>query len=170
MPQDEELKRCLIADDVRASREILRAWLCQCRFECTVTSNGEEAWKAIHENPPDLLVTDIEMPDCSGLELLQRIRHHTSPRIKSIPVLVVTSLHDGQMREAVQRLGGNGLLVKPLDKGSTFSVVLEVLVAGLKPGELVVSETHDCSPRDGLVSPTLRRLLQTVAANEERRK
>lgn len=167
MPNLEQPKRCVIADDVRASRELLRTWMCDSRFECTTATNGLEAWDAICREPPDIVITDIEMPHCCGLELLQRVRADESSQIQSIPVLVVTSLHDGQIQKTIQRLGGNGLLAKPLDQYSTYAVVQAVLSAGDEQTALIVSDPNGKNYGDGLVSPTFRRLIKPLLTDRD---
>ncbi|QDS90752.1 hypothetical protein EC9_49680 [Rosistilla ulvae] len=167
MPNLEQTKRCVIADDVRASREILRSWLCDCQFECVLAADGDEAWEAIQREPPDLLITDIEMPNCCGLKLLQRVRADPSPQIHSIPVVMITSLHDGQIEQTIERLGGNGLLAKPLDQYSTYAIVLAVLAAaGTDQEKLIVSDPNGKISGDGLVSPTFRRLLKPLFSSD----
>ncbi|TWU48361.1 response regulator [Rubripirellula reticaptiva] len=159
-------KRCVIADDVRASRKTVSAWLRQNEFECTEVEDGLLAWDAICEQPPDLLVTDLEMPNLCGLELLEKVRHAENEQIRQIPVLVMTSLRDGQTLNVVRSLGGSGLLHKPLDMQATLSVILN-LVAGhdnIRSYSQCVGDAG--SPIDGAISPTLRRLLKTVAKHE----
>ncbi len=159
-------KRCVIADDVRASRDTVGSWLGECGFECSLAENGQRAWELMNEQPPDLLVTDLEMPILCGLELLEKTRQATDQRICKIPVLIMTSLRDGQTLKIVRQMGGDGLLQKPLDKLATLSLILDLVSGrvgeqfGLHPGEDEGVEDH------GLISPTLRRLLKTVAKNE----
>ncbi|QDV71212.1 Response regulator MprA [Rosistilla carotiformis] len=163
MPTPEQPKRCVIADDVRASREVLRSWLTDCHFECILAHDGDQAWEAIENHPPDLLITDIEMPHCCGLELLRRVRAASSAEIQSIPVLVITSLHDSQIQPTIQRLGGNGLLTKPLDQYSTYVTVLAVLAPETDQESFIVSDPDGKITGDGLVSPTFRRLLKPLS-------
>ncbi|TWU31145.1 response regulator [Novipirellula artificiosorum] len=103
MPNSAPPKRCVIADDVRASREIVGKWRRACGFECRVAENGQVAWELIKEQPSDLLVTDLEMPELCGLELLEKTRQAGDESIRKMPVLVMTSLHDGQTLNIVQR-------------------------------------------------------------------
>ncbi|WP_197454299.1 response regulator [Stieleria varia] len=158
----------MIADDVRASRETVATWMQECGFQCTLAKNGLQAWQAICHQPPDLLITDLEMPGLCGLELLERIRQSDYEPISSVPVLVMTSLRDGQTLTIVQQMGGDALLQKPLCKQSTLSVVLD-LVAGDHASRRVVHPLDDSVVTgSGVISPTLRRLLKTVAKSERR--
>ncbi|GEM_PF-1483856 len=159
-------KRCVIADDVRASRELLQGWLVDSGFECSLAVDGTNAWELIQEQPPDLVLTDIQMPNCSGLELIQKMRRSSCSTLRSIPVLVMTSLHDDEIQRVVQELGGNGLLAKPLDRHSTYSVVLNLLSEGLSGDQLIVNDPQHRTSGNGCISPTLRRLIRAVAIKE----
>jgi len=147
---------------------MLSSWLSQCGMHCVVAGTGEQAWQQIQEHPPHLVITDIEMPCGSGLELLLSIRRHPDPAIHQIPVLVMTSLLDGQTERTVQQFGGDGLLIKPLDRESVYSVVLELLASrSLHVLSKEPQEPDDGAPeKDGPISPTLRRLLRVVAQQE----
>lgn len=167
MTETEPLKQCVVADDVRASRETVGAWLRECGFDCTLAENGQQAWGLICKRPPDLLVTDLEMPVLCGLKLLHAIRQCEQESISKLPVLVMTSLRDAQTLEIVQQFGGDGLLQKPLDKLATLSVVLN-LVAERRVLRRVRFSGDDSSVQGiGVISPTLRRLLKSVANNEQ---
>ncbi len=159
-------KRCVIADDVRASRESVGNWLKECAFECKLAENGQQAWEMILDQPPDLIITDLEMPYLCGLELLERTRQSDDDRISEVPVLVMTSLRDAQTCDIVRKLGGDGLLLKPLDKHTTFSMILD-LVSGRHSFPGFVQPGDEANVQgSGVVSPTLRRLLKTVADKE----
>lgn len=164
MNQLDQTKRCVIADDTRAFRELIARWLRSCHFRCELAENGLQAWELIETEPPDLLVTDLEMPKLCGLELLERIRQADQKSIRKLPVLVMTSLQDGQTLNIVRSIGGNGLLHKPLDRQATLSVVLN-LVAGKHALDRINDPDPKCpSGQNGVISPTLRRLLSTVAS------
>ncbi|MBB1087119.1 response regulator transcription factor [Lysobacter sp. SG-8] len=71
-------------------------------------ADGEAAWRAVQAHAPDLLVTDIEMPGLTGLELAQRIqRHGLATRV----VIVTTFARAGYLRRALEA-GVTGYLLK----------------------------------------------------------
>ena len=71
-------------------------------------ADGEEAWRELQRLKPDLLVTDIEMPGLTGLELAQRIRRHELP----VKVVIVTTFaRPGYLRRALDA-GVSGYLLK----------------------------------------------------------
>jgi DNA-binding response OmpR family regulator len=58
-------------------------------YEVEITTDGEEAWNAIQNRKPDLLITDCQMPRLTGLELIGRLRNN--PQTADIPVFMLTA-------------------------------------------------------------------------------
>jgi DNA-binding response OmpR family regulator len=82
-------KRILLCDD---EIHILRAMefkLKKAGYEVEITADGEEAWNAIQNCKPDLLITDCQMPRLTGLELIGRLRNN--PQTADIPVFMLTA-------------------------------------------------------------------------------
>ena len=82
-------KRILLCDD---EIHILRAMEFKLKkggYEVEITCDGEEAWEAIQNRKPDLLITDCQMPRLSGLELIDRLRNN--PQTADIPVFMLTA-------------------------------------------------------------------------------
>ena len=73
-----------------------------------VAGDGEEAWRELQRTSPDLLVTDIEMPGLTGLELAQRIQRHG---LAMKVVIVTTFARAGYLRRALDA-GVQGYLLK----------------------------------------------------------
>jgi two-component system response regulator DesR len=102
--------RVLLAEDQAMVRGALTALL---RLEPDIdvigtAADGEEAWRAVQQLKPDLLVTDIEMPGITGLELAQRVQRHELP---SKVVIVTTFARAGFLRRALDA-GVSGYLLK----------------------------------------------------------
>ncbi|MGH8171773.1 MAG: response regulator transcription factor [Rhodanobacteraceae bacterium] len=102
--------RVLLAEDQAMVRGALTALL---KLESDIdvvgtAADGEEAWRALQQLKPDLLVTDIEMPGLTGLELAQRVQRHELP----IKVVIVTTFaRAGFLRRALDA-GVSGYLLK----------------------------------------------------------
>jgi DNA-binding NtrC family response regulator len=73
----------LVVDDQLKPRRLLIDELEDAGFDVSEASDGEEAWERFRSAPPDLVITDMMMPRCDGLELLRRIRIHSE-----VPVIV----------------------------------------------------------------------------------
>ena len=102
--------RVLLAEDQALVRGALSALL---RLEPDIdvvgtAADGEEAWRAVQHFKPDVLVTDIEMPGLTGLELAQRMQRHELP---CKVVIVTTFARPGFLRRALEA-GVGGYLLK----------------------------------------------------------
>jgi two-component system response regulator DesR len=102
--------RVLIAEDQAMVRGALSALL---RLESDLdvigsAANGEEAWTLIERDKPDILVTDIEMPKLTGLELAQRIRDRS---VDCKVIILTTFARPGFLRRALDA-GVGGYLLK----------------------------------------------------------
>ncbi len=94
-----------------------------------VARDGEEAMRRVEaweqgELPPLLVLLDLKLPMVDGLDILRRIKEH--PRLRSIPVVVLTtSSEDSDMRSAY-RLGANSYIVKPVSFDNFMEVVAQI--------------------------------------------
>lgn len=83
-------KRILIVDDEPLVLRVLRLALEKAGYTVETQPNGLAALESIVDSPPDVMITDIEMPEISGKELCQRIEQDFPNR--SFPIFVATSL------------------------------------------------------------------------------
>ncbi|MBB1060897.1 response regulator transcription factor [Marilutibacter spongiae] len=102
--------RVLLAEDQAMVRGALSALLgLEADIEVVeAVADGEAAWRALQRHAPDLLVTDIEMPGLTGLELAQRVQRHELP---TRVVIVTTFARAGYLRRALDA-GVTGYLLK----------------------------------------------------------
>ena len=104
----------LIVDDSPAMRSFIRRVLDLSGLEvglCLEASNGEEALRLLEDNWVDAVLTDINMPQMDGEELLRRMSVHEV--LRSIPVLVVsTDRTEGRIQKMLT-LGAKGYVTKP---------------------------------------------------------
>ena len=108
----DENKTILVVDDMKPMRNILSFSLRKYGYEVNVTSSGNEALKyAFDENPLDLILLDINMPDINGYEVLKKLRE--SEVTKHIPIIFLTA--EGQKRDIQKGIaaGVNDYVVKP---------------------------------------------------------
>lgn len=82
-------KRVLVAEDNPALGLVLRLHLEHAGFEVTLARNGREAWNCLQTQAFDLLVTDQQMPEMSGVELCVRMRQVDN--LSGIPVVMLTA-------------------------------------------------------------------------------
>ncbi|HAX80387.1 MAG TPA: hybrid sensor histidine kinase/response regulator [Cyanobacteria bacterium UBA11372] len=81
-------KRILVVDDSITVREVERKLLENNGYEVEIAINGMEAWNAIRTNEYNLVITDVDMPRMTGIELVSNIK--SNPNLKSIPAIVVS--------------------------------------------------------------------------------
>jgi len=100
----------VIADDHAAVRKSLRL-LVECDASLQLVgeaADGLEAVRAVHALHPDLLLTDIKMPQMTGLEVLQYLRNEKNP----VAIIILSNHSEPLYVEAAMRLGANGFVAK----------------------------------------------------------
>jgi two-component system, chemotaxis family, chemotaxis protein CheY len=106
--------KILVVDDFSTMRRIVRNLLVELGFTNTCISEAEDgnaALAALRANPFDMVVTDWNMPNMTGIELLRAIRADAG--LKSMPVLMVTAENNRDQIIAAAQSGVNGYIVKP---------------------------------------------------------
>lgn len=102
--------KVLLAEDSHFYRNVEKTYLIEEGFEVIEAEDGQQALDLLKENPVDLVVTDVEMPNMNGFELTMAIR--ADPKIAHIPVIAVTSLSDDNARAEGRKAGVDSYLVK----------------------------------------------------------
>ncbi|MBV8444969.1 MAG: response regulator [Candidatus Dormibacteraeota bacterium] len=105
------MPRILIADDEPRLVHIVSMYLSMEGFEVAGAADGLEALRLLEREPFDLVLLDVMMPRCDGIEVLRRMR--AEPRTRDIPVLVFTSLSGDADVERARLAGANRLITKP---------------------------------------------------------
>lgn len=106
--------RILIVDDEPMARILIIQYLKHIDAEIIEAANGAEAVDIITKGktPPHLIISDIEMPNMTGLEMLAQLQKR--PETRAIPVIIVSGKHGMEVREDVYALGGKDFLTKNL--------------------------------------------------------
>jgi two-component system KDP operon response regulator KdpE len=100
--------RILIVDDERQITRVLRTSLQSSGYEVTVANNGMEAFDLFHSVAPDLVITDLAMPEMDGIELTRAIR-----RIAETPIIVLSVREQETMKVAALDEGADDYVTKP---------------------------------------------------------
>src|SRR5438093_2430304 len=99
-----------VEDDVASGR--LVKWIAEKEgYIVDVVTTGRESLKALSGAPPDLILTDLNLPDTSGLELLPKLRE----KLPEAPVIVVTASESIQDVITAMKRGAIDYLTKPID-------------------------------------------------------
>jgi PleD family two-component response regulator len=104
--------RILVVDDEPLSRHVLQAAVEQLGHQWTAAENGRAAWQCFNQDRPDVLITDLLMPEVDGLELCRRVRADT--RAGYTYIILVTVL--GERQDIVRGMdaGADDYLIKPV--------------------------------------------------------
>lgn len=122
--------RVLFVEDTRFFREHVTRTLRDAGFQVTAAADGDLAWQELGQDGAtfDIVVTDVQMPNCDGLELTRRIRR--SERHRGLPVVALTSLSSAEDEAEGHKAGIDVYLIK-LDDAALVQAVTEH--AGGKP-------------------------------------
>jgi CheY-like chemotaxis protein len=127
-------KRVLVVEDNLAMRAVVRFNLQRAGFEVTVATDGLDGWRALegHPKPIDIVVSDEQMPEMTGLELCRRMRD--DERFAQVPLILLTAKGFELDAESLRReLGVVRLMAKPF---SPRELVLAVNDALATAGEI----------------------------------
>ncbi|HYU02976.1 MAG TPA: response regulator, partial [Jatrophihabitantaceae bacterium] len=119
-------RRILVVDDALTVRELQRSILERAGFDVRVANDGKQALSRLAEEPSDLVLTDIEMPNMDGFGLTEAIRAH--PSLTNIPVLILSSRSSETDRQRGLEAGADGYIIKSgFDEGSLLAAVNRLL-------------------------------------------
>jgi two-component system chemotaxis response regulator CheY len=120
------MKNVLIVEDSKAIRSMIRVSLEEDgNFFAVEAGNGFEALKTLPTRRFDLVITDINMPDINGLELIGFVK--SNPEYKDIPLIIVSTEKSDEDKKRGMALGASGYVVKPFTKKDLMSMVKSVL-------------------------------------------
>ncbi|MGA7801288.1 MAG: response regulator [Gammaproteobacteria bacterium] len=117
MDSDRAATRVLVVDDSRLMRVAARRILAK-HYDVVEAESGQAAWDLLHMDPRvRVTVSDLSMPELDGLGLLQRLRQCDQPRLRNMPVIIVTGAEDDdvQTKKAVFAAGASDFIHKPFD-------------------------------------------------------
>ncbi|MGE0546363.1 MAG: response regulator [Kofleriaceae bacterium] len=106
--------RALVVDDSRAIREAMTSMLGREGWIVDVAEDGARALHMTRQIKYDLLVTDLEMPELDGFELIERLR--SDERFKLTPIVIITSRANPEHRRRAKDLGVRALVAKPITR------------------------------------------------------
>jgi two-component system chemotaxis sensor kinase CheA len=121
-------RRILVVDDALTVRELQRSILERADFSVRVAADGLQALSLLSEEPSDLVLTDIEMPNMDGFALTEAIR--SDAELANIPVLILSSRSNDADRQRGLDVGADGYIVKSgFDEGALLTAVDRLLGA-----------------------------------------
>lgn len=121
--------KVLAIDDSRTIRALVRRVMEDAGFSCVLAADGVQGVARFSEDPPDVVITDINMPNMDGYAVIHSIR---GGGVNSdVPILVLTTESAPHLKARAREAGATGWIVKPFDDAAIISVVRRVTGARL---------------------------------------
>lgn len=115
----------MAADDSASMRQMVSFTLKQEGYEVIEAVDGSDALSKLNTKPIDMLITDLNMPNVDGFELIKQVR--ANPKCKFIPIIMLTTESQGDKKQKGKSLGATGWIVKPFKPEQLVAVVKKVL-------------------------------------------
>jgi chemosensory pili system protein ChpA (sensor histidine kinase/response regulator) len=131
MPEPETALRILVVDDSLSVRQVLAGLVRRAGWTAMLARDGLEALEMLQRETtlPDLIFSDVEMPRMDGYELTSTVK--ADPKLKSVPVVFITSRAGEKHRRRGFEVGAAGYLVKPFDEQALLALIYRLL--GVRP-------------------------------------
>ena len=158
-------QRILVVDDSPFIHELVRDILSDAGYDVERAMNGHEAMVSIGQNPPDLVLLDIIMPEMSGYQVCRLIR--SDKRLMNLPVVMMTAKDTQKDRFWGLEVGADAYITKPIEQDELLSTISELLeefrapVTPVSEAELTTEVLKDRA--DDILE---RKLLELTIINE----
>jgi len=117
-------KKILAVDDSKTMRDMVSFTLKGAGYDVLVADDGVNALSALVGEEVDLIITDVNMPNMNGIELVQKLRG--DPRFRATPILILTTESDDSLKQQGRAAGATGWIVKPFVPEKLLKVVGKV--------------------------------------------
>ncbi|NTV14364.1 MAG: response regulator [Desulfobulbaceae bacterium] len=128
-------QRILAVDDQSFVADMAALCLTESGYECDVAASAQQALALLGQNKYDLMITDVMMPDMSGIELLGQVKMH----FPNLAVLMATGVNDRKTAIQAIQLGAYGYLIKPFSLNEFL-----INVANALERARLTRESRDC--------------------------
>jgi pilus assembly protein CpaE len=140
--------KVLVVDDEPSVRKLIQRYLGDHGYEVDVADNGADGWAAARDGAPDLILSDVAMPEMDGYELVRMVRRN--PATAAIPIILLSANRGSEAMVEGYRSGADDYIAKPVD--------VEVLRHKI---DALVRRSHAGS---GAPAPVLGRLVCVTSA------
>jgi len=117
--------RILTVDDSASVRMTTKIALTNAGYSVTEAVDGAEGLSKAKSDSFDLVVTDLNMPNMNGLEMIEELRK--SPAHTGLPIIFLTTESDGGLKTRAKAAGATGWMTKPFDPEQLVKIVRKVL-------------------------------------------
>ncbi len=117
-------KKILAVDDSKTMRDMVSFTLKGAGYEVVEAEDGKAALSKLTAGKVDAVITDLNMPNMNGFELIRALR--ANPAYKFTPILMLTTEGDSAKKEEGKSAGATGWIVKPFNPEKLIEVVKKV--------------------------------------------
>ncbi len=117
----------MVVDDSATVRQVLQMTLIQAGYEVIEAVDGENAIELFQNNKIDMLMTDLNMPNMNGIDLIKQIRQNKDNRF--MPIVMLTTESQPERKKEGKDAGASGWLTKPFKPEQLLSIVKMVCPA-----------------------------------------
>jgi two-component system, chemotaxis family, chemotaxis protein CheY len=118
-------KTIMTVDDSPSMRQMITFTLKEAGYEVIEAADGQEALKKLNTEKADMLITDLNMPNMDGIELIKALRQLQDYRF--IPIIMLTTESEESKKKAGKEAGATGWLIKPFKPPQLTAVIKKVL-------------------------------------------
>lgn len=118
---DETSRSILVVDDERGFRDVVTVILESQGYQVQQAHHANDALGLLDETTPDLILTDMMMPEMDGVGLIKRLKE--TPKWANIPVVVISAYSEPEVQENAFAAGATGFISKPFSASELRSTV-----------------------------------------------
>jgi two-component system, chemotaxis family, chemotaxis protein CheY len=114
-------KKILVVDDSAIMRQLISAPIQEAGFDVVSAENGKDALVKMHGTKVDMVVTDLNMPEMDGIELIKNLRAKSEHKFTPI-VMITTEFQEAKKKEG-REAGASAWIVKPFQSQNLLEVI-----------------------------------------------
>jgi two-component system cell cycle response regulator DivK len=118
-------KTILYVEDNEFNRKIVRQLLAQTKYRLREAMDGESGVSTAQDEPPDLILMDVQLPKMSGLDATRQLR--ADPRTAAVPIIVITSYALSGDAQKAKDAGATAYLAKPYSPRDLLAKIREII-------------------------------------------
>ncbi len=118
-------KMIMTADDSASIRQMVSFTLKDAGYEVVEAVDGKDALNKLDDVKINMLITDLNMPNMDGIELIKQVR--AIPEFKFIPIIMLTTESQAGKKQEGKSAGATGWIVKPFKPEQLIAVIKKVL-------------------------------------------
>ena len=114
-------KTFLVVDDSASMRQLIASAVQSAGHTVLAAENGRDAIEKLGDTKVDLVITDLNMPEMDGIELIKKLR--SMPVYKFVPIVMLTTEAQMEKKQEGKKAGASGWIVKPFSQAQLLDVI-----------------------------------------------